>query len=99
MSSQNVTFAKFVSTNINNLKQSGKIQNLIASTPVTLAGNPAHKIVFTTIAPQGIEFEAMQIFSLIGKKAYFITYAVPSTNYATYLPTIQTMINSVQINK
>lgn len=98
-SSQNITFPKLVSMNINNLKQSGRIVNLSASSPATLAGNPAYKIVYTGISPRGVIFETMQIFSLIGNKAYFITYAVPSANYATSLPTIQAIINSVKINK
>ncbi|MGC1929369.1 MAG: PsbP-related protein [Candidatus Nitrosopolaris sp.] len=99
VSSGNVTLAALVSTNINHLRQTGKILHFISSAPATLAGNPAHKIVYTRIAPQGFEFEAMQLISLVGNKAYFITYAVPTANYPTYLPTIQTMISSTEINK
>ena len=75
-----------------------EIFSILFSLLTTFAGNPAHKIVYTTIAPQG-KFEAMQLISLVGKKGYFITYVVPAANYATYLPTIQTMINSAEINK
>jgi PsbP-like protein len=99
LSSQNITLSKLVDMNVNNLKQSGRIVNLVASTPSTLADNPAYKIVYTSISSRGIIFEAMQIFSLIGHKAYFITYVVPSTNYPSYLPTIQAIINSIKINR
>jgi hypothetical protein len=51
------------------------------------------------MAPQGFELEAMQLISLVGKKAYFITYTVPTTNYATYLPIILRMISSTVIVK
>ena len=94
----NVTLATLVSTRENQLRHTGTILHLVSSTPSTLAGNPAHKIVYTTIAPQG-KFEAMQLISLVGKKGYFITYVVPTANYTTYLPTIQTMISSIEINK
>lgn len=99
LSSGNVTLAALVSTTINHLRQTGKMLHLISSTPTTLAGNLAHKLVYTTMAPQGFELEAMQLFSLVGKKAYFITYAVPTANYATYLPIILRMIGSTVIVK
>lgn len=99
VSSGNVTLAALVSTTINHLRQTGKMLHLISSTPTTLAGNLAHKLVYTTMAPQGFELEAMQLISLVGKKAYFITYAVPTANYATYLPIILRMIGSTVIVK
>jgi hypothetical protein len=99
VSSGNVTLAALVSTTINHLRQTGKILHLISSSPTTLAGNLAHKLVYTTMAPQGFELEAMQLISLVGKKAYFITYAVPTANYATYLPIILRMISSTVIIK
>jgi PsbP-like protein len=97
VSSGNVTLSALVSTTINHLRQTGKILHLISSTPTTLAGNLAHKLIYTTMAPQGFELEAMQLISLVGKKAYFITYAVPTANYATYLPIILRMISSTVI--
>jgi eukaryotic-like serine/threonine-protein kinase len=97
VSSGNVTLAALVSTTINHLRQTGKILHLISSTPTTLAGNLAHKLVYTTMAPQGIELEAMQLISLVGNKAYLITYAVPTSNYTTYLPIILRMISSTVI--
>jgi PsbP-like protein len=99
VSSRNVTLTALVSTTINHLRQTGKILHLISSTPITLSGNLAHKLVYTTMAPQGFELEAMQLISLVGKKAYFITYAVPTANYATYLPIILRMISSTVIIK
>jgi hypothetical protein len=94
----NVTLATIVTTRENQLKHSGNILHLVSSTPATLAGRPAHKIVYTTVGPTG-KFEAMQLISLVGKKGYFITYVVPAANYSTYLPIVQTMINSTEINK
>lgn len=95
----NLTYSGFIAENIKNLKQSGKIQDLNYSSPSSLAGHPAHKIVYTTISPRGISFKTLQIFSLVGNTAYFITYAAPSEYYSFHLPTIQTMINSIRLNK
>jgi hypothetical protein len=95
---RNVTLAAIVSTRENQLKHDGNILHLVSSTPATLAGYPAHRIVFTQLTPQG-KFELMQLISLVGKKGYFITYTAPAANYTTYEPTIQTIINSAEISK
>lgn len=94
----NITLAAIVNVRENQLKLAGNNLHLVTSTPATLAGNPAHKIVYTMTAPKG-KFQAMQLISLVGKKAYFITYVVPAANYTTYLPAIETILNSTKINK
>jgi len=95
---RNVTLATIVTTRENQLTHSGNILHLVSSTSASFAGNPAHKIVYTTIAPQG-KFKAMQLISIVGKKGYFITYVVPEANYTTYLPTVQKIIDSALITK
>jgi hypothetical protein len=95
---KNVTLATIVTTRENQLTHNGNILHLVSSTPASFAGNPAHKIVYTTTAPQG-KFEAMQLISIVGKKGYFITYVGPEANYTTNLPTVQKIIDSAQITK
>jgi hypothetical protein len=95
---RNVTLATIVTTRENQLTHNGNTLHLVSSTPARFAGNPAHKIVYTTTAPQG-KFEAMQLISMVGKKGYFITYVVPEANYTTYLPAVQKIIDSAQITK
>ena len=46
VSSGNVTLSALVSTTINHLRQTGKILHLISSTPTTLGGNLAHKLIY-----------------------------------------------------
>jgi hypothetical protein len=94
--SQNLTFNELVNSNINNLRQSGRTLNLTTSTPSSLSGHPAYKMVYTTTS-QGIRMEAMQILSLVGNRSYSVTYVAPLANYATYLPTVQTMIKTINI--
>ena len=81
------------------MNHTANILHLNSSTPATLAGNPAHKIVFTTVSPQGIKLEATQLISIVGNKSYFITCAVPTAYYATYLPALEATISSIEINK
>jgi hypothetical protein len=97
--SSNATLDALVNVRKNQLNHTANVLHLNSSTPATLAGNPAHKIVFTTVSPQGIKFQAMQLISVVGNKSYFITYAVPAAYYATYLPAVQATISSIEINK
>jgi hypothetical protein len=93
----NLTYSAFVAENLKNLKQSGIIQDLNSSSPSSLAGHPAYKVIYTTISSKGIPFKTMQIMSLINKITYLITYATPSEFYPYHLPAIQKMINSIAI--
>jgi hypothetical protein len=96
---QNLTLSNVTKTNIDYLKQSGSILSLNASTPSTLAGYPAYKIVYTGNSTQGIKIGVMQILSLIGNKFFLFTYAAPLTDYADGLHVVRAMINSVTINR
>jgi hypothetical protein len=95
---KDLTLASIINTRENQLTHAGSILHLVSSTPATLAGNPAHKIEFTQLTPQG-KYELMQLISLVGKTGYFITYLAPVANYTTYLPTVQKIIDSAQITK
>jgi hypothetical protein len=95
---KDVKLASIISTRENQFTHSGNIVHLVSSTPGTFAGNPAHKIEFTQLTPQG-KYELMQLISLVGKTGYFITYLAPVANYTTYLPNAQKIIDSAQITK
>jgi hypothetical protein len=97
--SSNVTLDNLVRLRENQLNHTGNILQVNSSAPATLSGDPARKIIFTTISPQGIKFDAMQLISVVGNKSYFITYAAPAAYYATYLPTIQTILSLIEINR
>ena len=68
---------------------------MIDSNSTTLAGFPAHKIVYTGIIPSsGLEVKFMQILTIKDSKSFVITFGTFPTNFSTYLPTIQKMIDS-----
>ena len=72
---------------------------LLESTEFKLAGNMAHKIVFTATDNIKHERKAMQIWTVEGDKAYLITYKAEPGQYSNYLPTIQKMVDSIQFIK
>lgn len=99
MDVQNLTLSNVSKTNLDYLKQTGSIISLNASTPSTLAGYPAYKIVYTGNSTQGVKIGAMQILSVIGNKFFLFTYGAPLTNYAGGLQIVRAMIDSVRINR
>ncbi len=66
------------------------------SSSATLAGYPAHKIVFTDRYDRNLMKE-MAIWTIRDNKAYVIMYHAAMEQYSDYLPIIQKMIDSLQI--
>jgi len=69
---------------------------LIESTPITLANNPAHKMVYNEF-DQGDIFKEMEIYTIIGNKAYGVSYIAEGSKFNSYLPTAEKTIDSLQI--
>jgi hypothetical protein len=94
--SQHITLQKFNTVLNNTLKEPGV--KIIESSPTTLAGNPAHRIVFlppTDNVP--FKFETMLVWTVKSDKVYIMSYNAEANRYSTYLPTIQKMIDSFEI--
>jgi hypothetical protein len=90
-----VSLEQFSAASTNNLRQSFPHFNLLESSSTTLGGFPAHKIVYTAIIPSsGLEVKFMQIFTIKDGKDFVITSAALPTDFSTYLPTFQKMIDS-----
>ena len=99
LGSGNTSLNEVTKVQIKNLTQSHPDFKLTESTNSILAGNIAHKIVFSATDNMKHERTAMQIWTLKGDKAYLITYKAEPGKYSKYLPTIQKMIDSFQIIK
>jgi len=90
-----VSLEQFSAASTNNLRQSFPHFNLLESSSTNLGGVPAHKIVYTaTIPSSGLEVKFMQIFTIKDGKDFVITSAALPTDFSTYLPTFQKMIDS-----
>ena len=74
------------------------------SSPTTIGGNPAHKIVYTiSSVKNGVEIgqvKAMEIVTIHDLVPFFIEYATlaNANDYEKYLPIAQKMIDSFQFN-
>lgn len=62
-----------------------------------LSGKPAYKLV-STDEEDGIDYKSLEMGTIIGDKVYYITYDAEEEQYSNYLPTVQKMIKSLEIN-
>ena len=74
---------------------------IIESNPKSsISGNSAYKIVYTFLSQDPAvqaHFQSMNIWTVKDKKAYSVSYTELKPLYATYLPTVQKMIDSLEI--
>ena len=63
-----------------------------------LSGNNAYKLVWTDREGSYL-FRTLQMVSLIDKKIYIVQYYAESNKYSSNLPIIETMIDSLRINR
>ena len=74
---------------------------IIESSPKSsISGNSAYKIVYTFLSQDPAvqaHFQSMNIWTVKDKKAYSVSYTELKPLYATYLPTVQKMIDSLEI--
>lgn len=85
----------YINASIYVLRHSFDNFSLIDSNSTNLAGFPAHKIVYKAILPSsGLEVKFMQVLTIKDSKSFVITFGTLPTDFSTYLPTIQKMIDS-----
>jgi len=97
----NIPLEEYTKTTITALEQQG--MKISESSATTIAGNPAHKITFSPgdqIAQNSpVEFNFMQIFTIIGNKVYSLSYNAEASKFSTHLDTIQKMLDSLKIEQ
>ena len=59
--------------------------------------NPAHRIVFTEDV-QNQKLKKTQVWTVDGNKAYVLTFSAQESRYDDYLPSVESMLDSLQIN-
>jgi hypothetical protein len=100
LSNQSMTLKEYATSQISDYNKTLTDFNLIESnTNITLGGgnNPAYGLIYTYRA-NATNYKTMEIETIIGDRIYYIQYsAVGEKQYSNYLPTIQMMINSLQI--
>jgi hypothetical protein len=93
---QNMSLEQWSNATIKGLSQSFDNFSLIESNSTTVAGFPAHEIVYTATLPSsGVEIKFMQLLTIKDHKEYIITANAFPLDFSFYLPTLQEMINSL----
>lgn len=96
---KNYTLDEFADILIKGWREANINFKLLESNATTLAGNPAHKFVFTHqghYAPQ-LEFKSMHIITLKYGKVYGVSFIAETERYPHFLPLAQKMIDSFVI--
>src|SRR5919112_349154 len=99
LTDQNMTLDEYAAPLITRYNKTLTDFNLIESnTNITLGGgnNPAYGLIFT-YREDDTNYKRMEIGTIVGDRIYFIRYNAQEKQYSNYLPTIQMMINSLQI--
>ena len=86
-----ISLNEFIDLNIRDLKDTRPEFNLIESTPTTLGGVPAYRIVFTETGQKKLGISAIK-----GNKVYIVSYGTRPERYLKYLSTIEQMIASFE---
>ncbi|MBN1941604.1 MAG: hypothetical protein JW772_05475 [Candidatus Diapherotrites archaeon] len=66
-------------------------------TDYNIAGQPAKKVVYIVSDPEDEEFKGNEIYVISNNKAYIITYATYTSNYAFYETIFSQMLGSMQL--
>ena len=99
LSNQSMNLKEYATSLITYFNKTLTDFNLIESnTNITLGGgnNPTYGLIYT-YKEDGTDYKRMEIGTIIGDRIYFIRYNAEEKQYSNYLPTIQRMINSLQI--
>ena len=97
LTSQNVPLQEVTKVQMSELKKTNPDLKISESSSTTLAGKPAHKVVFSATDNNQVKRKALQLWTVVDNKAILITYKAQPDKYSSYLPTIEKMINSFQI--
>jgi hypothetical protein len=66
----------------------------------TLAGLPAHQLLYTSTGIPGLNLEKMQVFTVLNNNtAYVVTYGAEQAEYDKNLQNVDRMINSIKIDR
>jgi hypothetical protein len=93
----NVTLNDYTSAILNSYRNTTGVK-VLDSSPTTLAGHPAHRVVYTDDRAEGIKLKKMQVWSVLNNsKAYVLTFVSEGSKYNDYLPQAQNIMNSLKI--
>lgn len=92
------TIEDYTSTLVQSYKTSVDDFTIISSNSSSLAGAPAHLLVFTASDGE-FDYKALNMWSIIGSNALIVIYYAEPDRYLTYLPDISNMIDSIHVQQ
>ncbi|MGC2683722.1 MAG: hypothetical protein WA323_17835 [Candidatus Nitrosopolaris sp.] len=72
------------------------VKNLVPQAKITLAGNPAYKLVYSN-DEETFHLKTLEAWTTIGGNTYLLIYKAEATKYPSYLPIIQRMLDSFKV--
>lgn len=97
--SKNLTLDKIMSERLKRLQNDSHF-TAIESKPFTLNNRqPAHLLIYRTVAGGDELFKKMQVYTIYGNKVYLISFTSQDASFSIYVPTIQKMIKTFEIRK
>ena len=96
-SAGNMTLEKYTNGSLSSYRNISDYVTILESSATTFAGQPAHRVVFTEDL-QNQPFKKIQVWTVKDNKAYVITFSAQESRYDDYLPSIESIINSLKIN-
>ncbi len=90
--SENTPLDENVATTLNSLSQTFSDFTPIKSNPTTLAGNPAHRLVYGYTDPEIGAMQSIQVLTVKSDILYTFTYLAEQSKYVKYLPTVLDML-------
>jgi hypothetical protein len=98
LSNQSMTLKEYATSRITAYKTLTDFNLIESNTNITLGGgnNPAYGLIYT-YRENSTNYKIMEIGTIIGDRIYYIKYSAEEKHFSNYLPTIQMMINSLQI--
>ena len=97
--SKNMSFDKIVDATVNKFRNN---ENFVIneSKPSTVKDNhPAHMLVYDAIVGGDEFFRKMQVYSMFGSKIYVLSFTSQHALFSNYLPLVQKMVISFEIQK
>jgi len=91
----NMTFGEYTNGYIKNITMN-KDYRLINSSGTTLAGNPAHGVVYYNYQ-NNENLKWLEVWTIKNDNVYRISFIVEPGRYSDYLPIVQKMLDSFQI--
>jgi hypothetical protein len=80
---------------INGWRANQDFKLILANAQTYLAGRPAYAIVFAHLY-NGLDSKTLQLGTISDNKVYYIIFTTEASKYDIFLPTVQTMISSLE---